>query len=95
LILSGTADLDALYAAADAYSGLGELSIRKAQRPGQSAKQRKGNWTEARSSYLLSLSTWHRIEHPNHTAPNSFEVGDPEIVAKELKLTEAALSPPN
>jgi len=92
LMSSATADLDALYAAADAYSGLGELSMRKAQRTGQAAERRRANWTEARSSYLLSLNTWHRIEHPNHTAPNSFEVGDPAMVAEKLELTEEALS---
>jgi hypothetical protein len=36
-------------------------------------------------------NTWHRIEYPNHTTPDSFQVGDPTVVAKELKLTEAAL----
>jgi hypothetical protein len=72
LMSSATANLDALYAAADAYSGLGELSMRKAQRTGQAAQRRKANWIEARSSYLPSLNTWHRIEHPNHTAPHSF-----------------------
>jgi eukaryotic-like serine/threonine-protein kinase len=92
LLSTDTPDLDALYAAADAYSGLGERSMRRARRPGQTANERKSNWTEARSSFLLSQNTWHRIEHPNHTAPNSFHVGDPTIVAKELKQAEAALS---
>ncbi len=92
LISSASANLDALYTAADAYSGLGELSMNQARHPGLTKAQRKSYWTEARSWYSLSLNTWHRIEHPNHTAPNSFQVGDPTIVAKELKLTEAALS---
>ena len=38
-----------------------------------------------------AANTWHRIEHPNHTTPDSFQVGDPTVVAKALKLTEAAL----
>lgn len=92
LTSSEFADLDALYAAADAYSGLGDLSVRKARQPGQPAERRKSNWIEARSSFQLSLSAWRRIAHPNHTAPNSFEVGDPTIVAKQLKLAEAELS---
>ncbi|PYX28024.1 MAG: hypothetical protein DMG80_17410 [Acidobacteria bacterium] len=92
LISTETADLDAVYAAADAYSGLGDVSTRKAQRSGQTAELRKASWTEARSSYLLSMNTWHRIEHPNHTAPNSFQVGDPASVAKKLKATESALN---
>src|ERR1022692_3657318 len=92
LISTETADLDALYVAADAYSGLGDISMRKARRPGQTTDRKRSNWTEARSWYQSSLNTWHRFEHPNHTAPNSFQVGDPAIVAKELRLTEAALS---
>jgi tetratricopeptide (TPR) repeat protein len=89
LISTENADLNDLYVAADAYSGLGDISKRKAQRPGQTTDQKKSNWAEARSWYQLSLNTWHRIEHPNHTAPNSFQVGDPNIVAKNLKVTEA------
>jgi tetratricopeptide (TPR) repeat protein len=92
LISTENADLNALYVAADAYSGLGDISMRKAQRPGQTTGQKKSNWAEARSWYRLSLNAWHRIEHPNHTAPNSFQVGDPNIVAKNLKVTEAAVS---
>ncbi len=85
-------DVDALYAAADAYSGLGSLSVRKAQQHGQSKEMRKANWTEAQTWDQRSLDTWHRIDHPNHAAPNSFQVGDPLLVAKELKTTETALS---
>lgn len=92
LIAGENPDLDALYAAADAHSGLGELSVKKAQRSNQPSDQRKANWAEARSWYLQSQGTWHRIEHPNHTAPNSFHVGDPAIVAKQLKMVETALS---
>jgi hypothetical protein len=38
-----------------------------------------------------AANAWHRIEHRNHTTPDSFQVGDPTVVAKELPLTEAAL----
>jgi hypothetical protein len=92
LISNANADLDALYVAADAYSGLGELSMTKAQRHGGTAQQRKSNWTESRSWYSQSLKTWQRIEHPNRAAPNSFQVGDPASVAKKLKSIETALT---
>jgi len=92
LISSTPADLDAKYAAADAYSGLGDLSMKTARHPGLNLKQRKSSWTEARSWYLLSQNTWHRIDHPNHTAPNFFQVGDPAVVARNLKRAETALS---
>ena len=80
-------DLDALYAVADAYSGLGELSVKGAKRA-----HRKLDWIEAQSWFQKSLSTWTRIEHPNHTAPNSFQVGDPVLVAQELRVVESALT---
>jgi len=92
LVSAEPADLNALYAAADAYFGLGELSANAARHPGLTAERRKSSWTEARSWYLLSQNTWRRIEHPNHTAPNFFHAGDPIVVAKKLKLSETALS---
>jgi non-specific serine/threonine protein kinase/serine/threonine-protein kinase len=85
-------NLDALYAAADAYSGLGELSVKGARQPGLDAGRRKTLWTEAHSWFSRSQSTWGRIEHPNHTAPNSFQAGDPAVVARELKVTDTALA---
>jgi hypothetical protein len=42
------------------------------------------------SWYLQSVKTWRRIEHPNYTSPNSFQVGDPAVVANELKLNEGS-----
>jgi hypothetical protein len=92
LVANESADIEALYAAADSYSGLGEISRRKAERPGQSSARRKSNWTEARSWYEQSLTTWGRIEHPNRATPNGFRVGDPASVAKKLKAAEAALT---
>jgi hypothetical protein len=81
-----------LYATADAYSGLGDLDMKAARQPGLAAQKRQLYFTQAQSWYQLSLSTWGRIEHPNRTAPNSFQVGDPTVVAKNLKLAEAALA---
>lgn len=85
-------DLDALYAAADAYSGLGSLSVRKAQRPGETKEHRRITWTEARSLYEQSVKTWQRIDHPNHTAPNFFLAGDPVSAKKQLELAEKAVA---
>jgi tetratricopeptide (TPR) repeat protein len=85
-------DLDALYATADAHSGLGDLSLKKAGHAGTSAERRKSYLSEARSRYQNSLGTWHRIPHPNHTSPASFQAGDPIVVAKQLKQTETALA---
>jgi non-specific serine/threonine protein kinase/serine/threonine-protein kinase len=93
LISSSDADLDALYSAADAYSGLGGLRAVAARQRGLTREQRRASWIEARSWYEKSQSTWRRIEHPNHESPNSFHAGDPLVVAKELKAAESALAP--
>jgi len=86
-------NLEAIYAAADAHSGLGDLSAKKARRSGQTVRARKTLWAEAQSQYQHSLDAWHRLEHPNHSSPiNGFQVGDPVLVEKELKVAEAALS---
>jgi hypothetical protein len=92
LISAENADLDVLYVAADAYSGLGDISMKKARRRGQTTSQKKSKLSEARSWYQLSLNTWHRIDHPNHTAPNSFQVGDPVKVKRQLESIENKLS---
>jgi tetratricopeptide (TPR) repeat protein len=85
-------DLDALYATADAHSGLGDLSLTKTRHAGIGAERRKSYLNETRSYYQKSLETWRRIPHPNHTSPSSFQAGDPVVVAKELKETETALA---
>jgi eukaryotic-like serine/threonine-protein kinase len=92
LVSAPVPDLDALYTAADAYSGLGDLQLHEARRPGEAAGKRKANWTEARAWYRKSLDAWRRIQHPLHIAPNGGDVGDPAKVARNLQLCETALS---
>ncbi len=92
VLTTQTPALDALYTAADAYSGLGDLKLNEARAPGQSVAHRRATWTDARSLYLKSLENWHRIEHPNHSAPNGFDAGDPANVAKNLQLCDVELS---
>lgn len=92
LVSGADSDLDALYAAAEAYSGLGELSARTARQSGLTAQQRKARWTEARDWYAKSQGTWRRINHPIHSYSNGFHAGDPLVVAKELKSAESNLA---
>ena len=92
LISTTPPELDALYAAADGYSGLGDVSAKAAQQRGPTAEVRKARWMDAQSLYLKSQSAWRRIEHPNHSSPNSFQAGDPAVVEKKLKLAGAALA---
>ena len=84
-------DLDALYMNADANSALADINARKARQRNMTQQQRQLAWTQARTYYSASLNAWHRIEHPNHTAPSSFQVGDPITVAKHLSVAEVAL----
>jgi len=92
LISVQDADLDSLYVAADAYAGLGELSMNEVRQGATTTTRKRSGWAQSRSWYQQSLDTWRRIEHPNHTAPNSFQVGDPAVVANQLKLAEAAMA---
>ena len=92
LIANETPDIDALYAAADAYAGLGLIGIRKAKSTSQSAREQRQSWADARSSYEMSLSTWHRIGHPNHIAPNGFQAGDPAKYKRQLEMVEKTLA---
>jgi serine/threonine protein kinase len=88
-------DPDALYVAADSYSGLGDLQLRQGRQSGHDPAKQKESWTQARSWYLKSLNAWDRIEHPRHAAPDDFDVGDPAKVAKSLQLCDAKLSGSN
>jgi serine/threonine protein kinase len=90
LISREPADLDGLYTAADAHAGLGDVSSAKAK-GAQSNAEKRSAWEEAKSSFAASLGVWQRIEHPNHSAPSSFQVGDPSTVKKKLTEAETAL----
>ena len=48
-------NLEALYTAADAYTGLGDLQVKEARKPEQNDAHRKAMWTGARTSYQKSL----------------------------------------
>lgn len=82
-------DLPALYAAADAYSGLGKVSAAQAGTTKNSAA-RAGFQHEARRSYANSLNVWKQIPNPSLISGNGYTVGDPREVAHEL----AALGQP-
>jgi len=84
-------DLAALYTAADAYSGLGDLQLREARRFHKDQAQQREIWSQARSWYVKSLDAWHRIKNPVRDGPNGFDAGDPAQVAKNLQLCDVAL----
>jgi tetratricopeptide (TPR) repeat protein len=84
--------LAALYSAADAYSGLGDVEFREATLAGQSGQGQKEHWAQAHSWYLKSLAAWSKIKKPSSDSPNGFDAGDPTKVAKRLHSCEVALA---
>lgn len=89
------ADAGVPYLAADSYSGLGDLELRKAHKARQSrgnAATQKARWTQAGVWHLKSLQAWRRIDHPLPVAPSGFDAGDPAKVETKLQLYEAALA---
>jgi len=85
-------DLAALYTAADAYSGLGDLQLREASHSSKDLAQQREIWSQARSWYVKSLDAWHRIKNPARDGPNGFDAGDPARVVRSLQLCDAALA---
>jgi len=92
LISAGNADPNVFYVAANAYSGFGDLALKRATQPAQTTASRKASLTEARSWYGKSLAAWQHIEHPSRTAMNGFEVGEPMAIEKNRKRCDMALS---
>jgi eukaryotic-like serine/threonine-protein kinase len=84
--------LAALYTAADAYSGLGDIELREATRSDQDHIKQREFWLQARSWYVKSIDTWRKIKNPSRDGPNGFDAGDPAKVAKSLQLCETALA---
>ena len=84
----------ALYAVADAYFGMGEISrVTAAHSPTDSARYRQG-WTEAREWYLKSADAWGKIPNPGVVAPNGFPCGSPKTVAQAIARSNTVLVHP-
>jgi len=86
------ADASVPYLAADSYSGLGDLELRRARQSRGNAATQKARWTQARVWYLKSMQAWRRVDHPLPVAPSGFDAGDPAKVETKLQLCEAALA---
>jgi tetratricopeptide (TPR) repeat protein len=78
-------DIPALYAAADAYSGLGNVAAAKARRA-QDPAARSALENIARRAYADSLNVWKKIPSPSAINPNGYLVGEPH----ETLLADAA-----
>jgi eukaryotic-like serine/threonine-protein kinase len=76
-------DLPALYAAADAYSGLGDVALAKARKT-QNAAAQSALRDDARRSYTNSLNVWKQISNPSRISGDGYPVGDSKEVARHL-----------
>jgi tetratricopeptide (TPR) repeat protein len=76
-------DVPAMYAAADAYAGLGKVSEAGARRASD-GRERTRLWSEALSWYEKSLKTWQNIPNPSSIGPVGFKAGDPAEIARRM-----------
>lgn len=76
-------DIPALYAAAEAHAGLGDIAADEARTAPDSAVRSK-LWNDARISYKKSLQTWEKIPNPARLGPNGYLARDPRQVAARL-----------
>lgn len=76
-------DVPALYPAADAYAGLGNISVIKARRAVDAGESTR-LWNEARNSYEKSMSLWQHIPNPSRLSAAGFVAGDPHEVSTHL-----------
>jgi tetratricopeptide (TPR) repeat protein len=75
----------ALSTIADSYSGLGNVSVARASKPGLSASERLEQWTEARLSYQKSLSTSRLMRDPS---PVNIRQVEEQLAHCDLELTK-------
>jgi len=76
-------DFPSLYAAADAYAGLGDVAAAEARDAQLPALRAKLN-AEARTQYETSLNVWKQIPYPSRLNGNGLLAGDPKDVARRL-----------
>jgi tetratricopeptide (TPR) repeat protein len=76
-------DFPALYAAADAYAGLGDVAAVQARRTRDPVEQSQ-QYRKARAAYEKSLEVWKEIPNPSRISGNGYVAGDPHQVALRL-----------
>jgi tetratricopeptide (TPR) repeat protein len=83
-------DTPALYAAAEAYAGLGDVAAARARRESVD-DMRLSLWRQACSWYQKSLQTWKQVSTPSYYGPNGYVARGPENVAQLLAEGEMQL----
>jgi tetratricopeptide (TPR) repeat protein len=83
-------DSPAVYAAAEAYVGLGDIAVSQARTTADKLAQLK-LWNDACASYETSLGAWRHIPNPSHLSGNDYMVASPQDVQNRLESCKAAL----
>ena len=84
----------ALYAIADAYFGMGELSrMGAANFPAASGEYRE-RWDEARDWYSKSAHAWSSIPNPGAVTPSGLPCGNSKLVAQAVAQSKTVLAQP-
>src|ERR1700688_4755463 len=79
----------ALYPAADAYAGLGDVSATRARRA-RTVREQTQQWSDALTWYEKSLRKWQNIPSPSGIGPTGFKARDPEEIARKLAESKSA-----
>lgn len=83
-------DFPALYAAAEAFAGMGDSSASEARNAvGESVRAKF--WTEASTSYQKSLDVWKKIPNPSRLSGNDYLATPPEEVTARLAACNSEL----
>ena len=82
-------DVPALYPAADAYAGLGDVAAARA-RIASDAREQAQLGSDARTWYEKSLSTWQNIPNPSGIGPAGFKARAPHEIARRLAECKSA-----
>jgi eukaryotic-like serine/threonine-protein kinase len=83
-------DFPALYAAAEANAGSGDLAASEARKMADQAARSK-LWNDACASYETSLTIWKRISNPSRFDGNGYFSSDPREIAQRLAACKAEL----
>jgi eukaryotic-like serine/threonine-protein kinase len=94
LAASAPDNVELLYAQADTYTGLGDISRALALRSSDHQESSR-QWVQARDWYAKSLTTWQRISGPAAVSPNLFQVTSPRDVARRLSECKTRLAGSN
>jgi eukaryotic-like serine/threonine-protein kinase len=78
-------DIPALYAAAEAYAGLGDIAASQA-RAAKDAGTRQKLLHDACASYESTLEVWKRIPHQSRYTGSGYLSRDPETLAQQMAI---------